>query len=254
MAYFQLHFSWSCRFCFCVLKGIRNFIEIVRFSSWAEFELSGDIFIRKVSQNQGKQKNVRDIEEFALSGSRDIEVQLYNKCARMRGQLFTLRLTALWSHQSQHQLVSSLCLKLTWLQITKLLTSEFQITKGYSRNYIKVRWHHCHISLKILELVEGHVKQMFQCHLAVSFLRPCTIIFLIKHQYWITKRHNIRSLSSKLIWSDDFFWKPKGGSIYPLPLPPPSPSPSPSLPWIGRLGFSRIELSVTGNLWRVDRN
>ena len=31
----------------------------------------------KVSQNQGKQKNVRDSEEFELNGSRDIEVQLY---------------------------------------------------------------------------------------------------------------------------------------------------------------------------------
>ena len=46
-----------------VLTGIRNLIEIVaRFSSQVELELSGDIFVRKVSQNQGKQKSVRDSE------------------------------------------------------------------------------------------------------------------------------------------------------------------------------------------------
>ena len=36
-----------------------------------------DIFIRKVGQNQGKQKNVRDSEEFKLNGNRDIKAQLY---------------------------------------------------------------------------------------------------------------------------------------------------------------------------------
>ena len=41
-----------------VLRGIKNLTKIVRFSSKVEFKLSGDIFIRKVSQNQGKQKNV----------------------------------------------------------------------------------------------------------------------------------------------------------------------------------------------------
>ena len=40
------------------------------------FELSEDIFIRKVSQNEGKQKIVRDSEEFESDGSRDTEVQL----------------------------------------------------------------------------------------------------------------------------------------------------------------------------------
>ena len=61
----------------CVLTGIKNLIEIERFSSLAEFELSGDIFMRKVNQNQRKQKNVRDDEEFELNGGRHIEVQLY---------------------------------------------------------------------------------------------------------------------------------------------------------------------------------
>ena len=57
-----------------ILTGIRNLIDIARFSSLAE--LSGDIVIRKVSQNQGKQKNIRESEEFELTSSRDIEVQL----------------------------------------------------------------------------------------------------------------------------------------------------------------------------------
>ena len=45
-----------------VSTGIRTLIEIARFPSQAEFELSGDIFIRKVSQTQGKPENVRDNE------------------------------------------------------------------------------------------------------------------------------------------------------------------------------------------------
>ena len=43
-------------------------------------ELSGNILIRKIRQNQGKQKNVQDSEEFELNGSRDIEVQLHLIC------------------------------------------------------------------------------------------------------------------------------------------------------------------------------
>ena len=40
-----------------------------------EFESSGDIFVSKVSQYQGKQKSVRDSEESELSSS-DIKVLL----------------------------------------------------------------------------------------------------------------------------------------------------------------------------------
>ena len=46
-------------------------------SSYEEFSLSVDIFIRKVGQNKGKQKNVRDSEEFKLNGNQDIMAQLY---------------------------------------------------------------------------------------------------------------------------------------------------------------------------------
>ena len=57
-----------------MLTGIKNLIEI---ASQVEFNLSGDIFIRKASQNLWKQTNIRDVEEFEPNGSRDIEVQLY---------------------------------------------------------------------------------------------------------------------------------------------------------------------------------
>ena len=65
-----------------VLMGNRHLIEIARFTSQAELELSGDIFIRKGSQNQGKQKNVRDSKEFKLKGSRDFEFRLYHQLTK----------------------------------------------------------------------------------------------------------------------------------------------------------------------------
>ena len=62
-----------------VLTGTGNLIELARFSSQMEFDLSGIFPYLNQGKIQGKQKNVRDIEEFELNGSRDIEVQLsYN--------------------------------------------------------------------------------------------------------------------------------------------------------------------------------
>ena len=50
------------------LTGIRNLIEIARFSSWlSEVGVIGDILIRKVSKNEGKQKNIRDSDEYEFN-------------------------------------------------------------------------------------------------------------------------------------------------------------------------------------------